>query len=95
MTVIEICPKCGHDLISSELCVLPPIQVRECPSCGWKWQGRQQEVIRVPFGGMAEMCLIDLRADVRPSPCDLCMYNPPSSTDGKPCSMCPACAIQN
>lgn len=27
------------------------------------------------------------------SPCDLCMYNPPSSMDGKPCSICPACAI--
>lgn len=25
------------------------------------------------------------------SPCDLCMYNPPSSMDGKPCSYCPAC----
>jgi len=24
------------------------------------------------------------------SPCDLCKYNPPSSTDGKPCTMCPA-----
>ena len=24
------------------------------------------------------------------SPCDLCKYNPPSSTDGKPCCMCPA-----
>lgn len=24
------------------------------------------------------------------SPCDLCRYNPPSSGDGKPCSMCPA-----
>ena len=23
------------------------------------------------------------------SPCDLCQYNPPSSTDGKPCTMCP------
>ena len=27
------------------------------------------------------------------SPCDLCIYNPPSSMDGKPCSICPACAI--
>lgn len=26
------------------------------------------------------------------SPCDLCLYNPPSSGDGKPCSMCPACS---
>lgn len=22
------------------------------------------------------------------SPCDVCKYNPPSSTDGKPCAMC-------
>ena len=25
-------------------------------------------------------------------PCDVCMYNPPSSADGKPCTMCPATA---
>ena len=24
------------------------------------------------------------------TPCDVCMYNPPSSMDGKPCCMCPA-----
>ena len=24
------------------------------------------------------------------SPCILCRFNPPSSSDGKPCSMCPA-----
>lgn len=24
------------------------------------------------------------------SPCDLCIYSPPSSCDGKPCCMCPA-----
>lgn len=24
------------------------------------------------------------------SPCDLCVYNPPSAGDGKPCTMCPA-----
>lgn len=24
------------------------------------------------------------------SPCDVCAYSPPSSGDGKPCSMCPA-----
>ena len=23
-------------------------------------------------------------------PCELCRYNPPSSSDGKPCTMCPA-----
>lgn len=30
--------------------------------------------------------------DERKTPCDLCAYNPPSSLDGKPCSMCPATA---
>lgn len=30
--------------------------------------------------------------DERKSPCDLCVYNPPSSLDGKPCTMCPAAA---
>ena len=24
------------------------------------------------------------------TPCDVCMYNPPSSMDGKPCCLCPA-----
>ena len=24
------------------------------------------------------------------TPCDLCIYNPPSSFDGKPCAACPA-----
>lgn len=28
------------------------------------------------------------------SPCDLCAFFPPSSFDGKPCSMCPAIGKQ-
>lgn len=35
-----------------------------------------------------------LKAELAPtvnlSPCDVCAYSPPSSGDGKPCSMCPA-----
>lgn len=27
------------------------------------------------------------------SPCDVCKFYPPSSGDGKPCSICPAAAI--
>lgn len=26
--------------------------------------------------------------------CDLCIYNPPSSADDKPCTMCPATTIE-
>ena len=28
------------------------------------------------------------------TPCDLCCYNPPSSRDGKPCTMCPASPVE-
>lgn len=35
-----------------------------------------------------------LKALKKESPCDLCRYNPPSSCDGKPCTMCPACGVE-
>lgn len=28
------------------------------------------------------------------TPCDMCMFSPPSSGDGKPCCMCPAVSRQ-
>lgn len=39
--------------------------------------------------------LIDEQPTITPPneatyPCDLCVYNPPSSLDGKPCTYCPA-----
>ena len=39
--------------------------------------------------------LEELKATLTPPneptyPCDLCVYNPPSSLDGKPCTYCPA-----
>ena len=37
------------------------------------------------------LAVIDKYAEQEPtSPCDLCRFNPPSSADGKPCTMCPA-----
>lgn len=39
----------------------------------------------------AIMSGIDLHYD-NPTPCTFCMYSPPSSGDGKPCTMCPAAA---
>lgn len=32
----------------------------------------------------------ELGQKIEPNPCDLCIYNPPSSSDGKPCTMCPS-----
>lgn len=40
---------------------------------------------------MAIDALRKLGAQEQPeTPCDMCRYNPPSSGDGKPCTMCPA-----
>lgn len=37
------------------------------------------------------LCYSDkMRHNAPKTPCDLCLYNPPSSGDGKPCTMCPA-----
>lgn len=40
------------------------------------------------------LCYSDkMRHNAPKTPCDLCAYNPPSSGDGKPCTMCPASAM--
>lgn len=49
--IIETCPICGHDLMNEVICTYPPIPKKSCPSCGWYWEGEQEKVIRVPFGG--------------------------------------------
>lgn len=49
MIIIETCPKCGHDLFDSVICTNPPIPMKECHNCGWTWEGKREEVIRVPF----------------------------------------------
>ena len=43
---------------------------------------------------MGAEALRALDAQEKPkTPCDLCLYNPPSSGDGKPCTMCPASSL--
>lgn len=37
-----------------------------------------------------KLVVIGYRKQSELTPCDCCKFNPPSSTDGKPCSMCPA-----
>ena len=41
-------------------------------------------------GGIPLDRLRELVEAWKDGPCALCMYRPPSSTDGKPCTMCPA-----
>lgn len=51
MIIIETCPKCGHDLTDLVLATYPPIPQKKCFGCGWEWTGKQEEVMRIPFGG--------------------------------------------
>lgn len=46
--IIQTCPKCGADLHEMMLASAPPIHVKECLSCGYRYE-RREEVIRVPF----------------------------------------------
>lgn len=49
--IIETCQKCGHDLMNTVICTYPPTPQKTCPSCGWSWTGKAEEIQRVPFGG--------------------------------------------
>lgn len=49
MMVVEVCPKCGADIISEIICTYPPIPVKRCTKCDWDWEGEQEEILRVPF----------------------------------------------
>ena len=50
MIVIETCPKCGGDLLNEVIDIYPPIPCKRCLNCGWSWEGKQEEIIRVPSG---------------------------------------------
>jgi len=49
VVVIETCPKCGHDLVDICVCTYPPVPKKECWNCGWSWEGKAADVVRVPF----------------------------------------------
>jgi hypothetical protein len=49
MRIVEVCPECGSDIEYSEICTNPPIPVRRCTKCSWKWEGEPEETVRVPF----------------------------------------------
>lgn len=42
--IIETCPKCGAKLINTVICTYPPISCKDCPSCGWHWEGSLETI---------------------------------------------------
>lgn len=49
MRIVQVCPKCGADIIEEAICTDPPIPVMRCTKCDWEWEGEQEDIIRVPF----------------------------------------------
>ena len=42
------CPKCGKILLHKIIATYPPINVVECPGCGWRHENREP-ITYVPF----------------------------------------------
>lgn len=93
MITIDICPRCGADLVTLVLNCNPPIPKKECPCCGWSWTGEPEEIIRVPFGGNTyanDRTTFTLRYNPVPpsdfaydaSPCRACTNNPKNGGSG-------------
>lgn len=45
---IEVCPVCESPIEYIELTTLPPVPVKQCPSCGWRWEGKPEKTEYVP-----------------------------------------------
>lgn len=91
MIIIETCPKCGHGLYDEVICTYPPIPRKVCYNCGWSWEGEQEEVTRIPFGGNSyhddNISLLDGDyvlpiSNFSQSACINCPNNPKSGGDG-------------
>lgn len=78
MQIVETCPKCGAELLGISIATYPPIPAKQCPRCGWYWEGSMEEIKYVPFKepSKEEPSPLEKVADVLHEhfcmPCDLC-----------------------
>ena len=47
--IVETCPNCGTVLMNTVICTDPPIPCKDCPSCGWHWEGKPGPIEYRPF----------------------------------------------
>ena len=73
--------------------------IKPCPFCGWKsrvhkylgkWYARCNKCNAYSAPYDTEEQAAEAWNRRAGEPCDLCRHAPPSSGDGKPCTMCPA-----
>lgn len=57
---IETCPVCGNPIEYMELTTLPPVPVKQCPSCGWRWEGKPEKIEYAPIEEETTMMIEDL-----------------------------------
>ena len=57
---IEICPVCGSPIEYMELTTLPPVPVKQCPSCGCRWEGKTRKIEYAPIEEETTMMIEDL-----------------------------------
>ena len=50
MILAETCPQCGTALDGLVLCTDPPMTCKNCPACGWHWEGELEPIVYRPFG---------------------------------------------
>lgn len=64
MIIIETCPKCGADLIDTIIATSPPIPRKVCPNCSWHWEGKREEIKRVPFQEKAVITTLSMQDEI-------------------------------
>lgn len=64
MIIIETCPECGADLIDTVIATSPPIPRKVCPNCSWHWEGKREEIKRIPFQEKAVITTLSMQDEV-------------------------------
>ena len=59
MIIIDLCPKCGHELHETVICTYPSIDRKECCRCGWSWESEPVPIVKVPFNDGSACCNTD------------------------------------
>ena len=71
MIIIETCPKCGADLIDTIIATSPPIPRKVCPNCSWHWEGKREEIKRIPFQEKAVITTLSMQYESGVSSADI------------------------